>query len=67
MLIGSICKNIPGRLLVDSLLFTCNAFGTNDFKNNFTIQVKCYLSCRDQSIDLHCKSIDWFLCDEERW
>ena len=28
---------------------------------------QCSPSYRNQSIDLHCKSVDWFLYDEEHW
>ena len=31
--------------------------------NFWPISDQCSLSYRNQSTDLHCKSIDWFLCD----
>ena len=31
------------------------------------INDQCSPSYRNQSIDLHCKSIDWFLHDGEHW
>ena len=51
------------------------AFGNLESHYNLrgTIQRKlmsndqCSPSYRNQSVDLYCKSIDWFLYDEEDW
>ena len=52
-----IFSHIKGAYIID-VFKNCDIWTIND---------QCSLSYRNQSVDLHCKSIDWFLYDGEQW
>ena len=66
--VGNHCRCYPVRTTISFSIAFHRTLSDNCFTPyHLLINDQCSQSYRNQSIDLHCKSIDWFLYDGEHW